>query len=133
MMLRATLGEKDHERLISEHKLTRAYLSGGRIKEAIKMFEHVLTVWRETLDEKDYSRLVLEHILATAYHNNREIEKAIESIEQLLQYEPFVPLRLGLEPPKNAVGGCTASSRSCTISSLDRDLLYLSSAGSGDY
>lgn len=43
------LQEEDHSRLASEHELVSAYLSDRRIKEAIKIFEHVVEVFQKTL------------------------------------------------------------------------------------
>ncbi|EXK26021.1 hypothetical protein FOMG_17382 [Fusarium oxysporum f. sp. melonis 26406] len=82
-----TLDEKDHERLISEHELARAYLDDRRTTDAIKIFEHVVAVRKETLDEKDHERLISEHALARAYLDNRRIKDAIEILEHVVAIE----------------------------------------------
>ncbi|KAH8743471.1 hypothetical protein F5883DRAFT_373110, partial [Diaporthe sp. PMI_573] len=73
--------EEDHSRLASEQVLASAHLSDRRIKEAIKMFEHVVEVDKRTLREEDDSRLASEHSLARAYLSDRRIEEAIEMRE----------------------------------------------------
>ncbi|KAI3571337.1 hypothetical protein IWW34DRAFT_639515, partial [Fusarium oxysporum f. sp. albedinis] len=65
-------------RLASEHALASAYLNERRIKDAIKMLEHVVAVRTETLDEKDHLRLTSEHELARAY---LVLQDCFESLE----------------------------------------------------
>ncbi|KAH6646194.1 hypothetical protein BKA67DRAFT_525928 [Truncatella angustata] len=79
-----TLDEKDHFRLSSEQVLAGAYLNDRRIKEAIEMLEHVVSVRRKTLDEKDHSRLSSEHELARAYLTDRRIKEAIKILEHVV-------------------------------------------------
>ncbi|KAG7433975.1 Regulatory protein AfsR [Fusarium oxysporum f. sp. raphani] len=86
-VLKETLDEKDHSRLVSEHELARAYLDDGRIEDAIEILEHVVAVRKETLDEKDHSRLTSEHELARAYLNDQQIEDAIEILEHAVAVE----------------------------------------------
>ncbi|TGJ83296.1 hypothetical protein E0Z10_g5439 [Xylaria hypoxylon] len=54
------------------------------IKDAIEIFEHVVTVEKKTLAEKDNSRLASEHQLATAYLENRQTKDAIEIFEHVV-------------------------------------------------
>ncbi|KAK3345658.1 hypothetical protein B0H65DRAFT_410493, partial [Neurospora tetraspora] len=70
------LAEEDDSRLTSKHALASAYLSDRRIKEAIEMLEHVVTVWKRTLAEDDHSRLTSKHELAKAYLDDRRIKEA---------------------------------------------------------
>ena len=54
------LAEDDPARLVSEYTLARVYFSDRRIKEAIRILEHIIAVDRRTLAEDNYVRLVLE-------------------------------------------------------------------------
>ncbi|KAK3943174.1 hypothetical protein QBC46DRAFT_254807 [Diplogelasinospora grovesii] len=60
------LVEDDHSRLALEHALASAYLGDRRIKEAIRMLEHVVAVEKKTLAEDDDSRLASERTLTYA-------------------------------------------------------------------
>ncbi|EXA02015.1 hypothetical protein FOWG_01717 [Fusarium oxysporum f. sp. lycopersici MN25] len=78
------LDEKDYYRLTSEQALATAYRNDQRIKDAIKIFEHVVEVRKETLDEKDRDRLASEQALATAYIDDRRIMDASELLKHVV-------------------------------------------------
>jgi len=72
-----TLADKDYSQLASEHELTSTYLDNRQIKEAIKIFEHVVAVRKRTLADKDHSRLTSEHELVRVYLDDEIVEEAI--------------------------------------------------------
>ncbi|KAM0703095.1 hypothetical protein Q7P35_009793 [Cladosporium inversicolor] len=65
------------------HTLAGAYLTDGRISQAIEIFEHVAQI-EEKLAADDPDRLASQHELARAYFTDRRISQAIEIFEHVV-------------------------------------------------
>ncbi|TKX22221.1 tetratricopeptide repeat-containing protein 10 [Elsinoe australis] len=62
--VRKALAEDHPDQLISQHELARAYDADGRVNEAIKLLEHVVSVESRSLREDHPSRLLTLELLA---------------------------------------------------------------------
>ncbi|KAH7463994.1 hypothetical protein FOMA001_g17758 [Fusarium oxysporum f. sp. matthiolae] len=62
----------------------RCLLVDGRVTEAVKLLEHVVTIKETTLAKKHPDRLASQHALATAYRANGQIKEAVELLEHVV-------------------------------------------------
>ncbi|KAL5608544.1 hypothetical protein FOBRF1_009041 [Fusarium oxysporum] len=56
----------------------------GRVKEAVKLLEHVVSIQEKTLVEEHPSQLASQHALAIAYEANGQIKEAVELLEYVV-------------------------------------------------
>ncbi|KAI0966705.1 P-loop containing nucleoside triphosphate hydrolase protein [Xylaria arbuscula] len=75
------LPEESNIRLASERALGKAYLENRRIKEAIRLFQHVVDIRKMTSQSMD-DRFTSEFELARAYYEDQQTEKSIEILER---------------------------------------------------
>jgi tetratricopeptide (TPR) repeat protein len=67
-----------------EHDLACAYLDDRRLKEVIKIFEHVMAVRKNLWGEEERSRLLTEYELARAYFHDDRIKEEIPILEHVV-------------------------------------------------
>ncbi|KAK7418712.1 hypothetical protein QQX98_003730 [Neonectria punicea] len=85
--IRETTLAGDHpDRLASQHVLAISYQANGRVKEAVKLLEHVVAVG-ETLAEDHPDRLASQHVLAVAYQANGQVKEAVELLRHIVAIE----------------------------------------------
>jgi RNA polymerase sigma factor (sigma-70 family) len=76
--LERLLGADHPDTLNSRNSLATAYLSAGRVAEAIDSFEQTLDVRRRILGPDDPDTLTLQNNLASAYQDAGRLEEAIQ-------------------------------------------------------
>ncbi|EXA29858.1 hypothetical protein FOVG_18692 [Fusarium oxysporum f. sp. pisi HDV247] len=62
----------------------RCLLVDGRVTEAEKLLEHVVTIRETTLAENHPDRLASQHVLSMAYQANGQIKEAVKLIEHVV-------------------------------------------------
>ncbi|KAK1623460.1 hypothetical protein BDP81DRAFT_331962, partial [Colletotrichum phormii] len=82
---RIDLPIQDSARLASQHELACAYQADGRVKDAIKLLEHVVEVEKTTLDKGHPDRLTSQHELARAYQADWRVKDAIKLLEHVVE------------------------------------------------
>ncbi|WYZ46326.1 hypothetical protein EsH8_IX_000551 [Colletotrichum jinshuiense] len=85
LALRKDCSIEDASRLHSQYELAWAYQEDGRVKEAIKLLEHVVEVQRTTLDEGHLDQLASQHTLAWAYKSDGRVKEAIKLLEYVVE------------------------------------------------
>ncbi|KAL8700081.1 MAG: hypothetical protein Q9201_005644 [Fulgogasparrea decipioides] len=79
------LAEDHPDRLASQHKLARAYMANGQIKEAVSLLEQIVRIRIQGLAEDHPDRLASQHELARAYQADGQVEEAVSLLEQVVQ------------------------------------------------
>ncbi|KAK8021959.1 hypothetical protein PG993_012726 [Apiospora rasikravindrae] len=82
---RRTLDENNQHRISSEGELGRAYLVGGRTREAIEIFVKTIAVNKAVFHEWDISLLSPEYYLAKAYLETHKTKEAIKILEHVVE------------------------------------------------
>ncbi|KAK5712167.1 hypothetical protein LTR17_018073 [Elasticomyces elasticus] len=74
----------DRQVVEGEYLLAMVYRYLGRVKDAVKLLEHVVSV-EKGLAENDADRLLSQHELAKAYLENEQVAQAIELLEHVVR------------------------------------------------
>ena len=96
------LGKEHQSYLASQHELARAYKANGRVKEAVRLLEHVIVVQERVLGKEHPSNLAPQQELIRAYRADGQAKKALQLLEHVVAVQVGViredhPSRLASE------------------------------------
>lgn len=83
-VLRAGEGTENEERSHLGYRVGCCLQVDGRIKEALEVLEHVVTIREKTLAEDHPDRLGSQHALALAYQANGQVKEAVKLLEHVV-------------------------------------------------